>query len=70
MDTVTGESGMEFGGMTPIGFSGDWPLLVDAAVVDIPYALIGSGSHRGKLIVPGKLMAGLPGAVVLEGLGA
>ncbi len=68
--TATGESGMEFGGITPIGLPAGWPLLLDAAVADIPYALIGSGSRRGKLIVPGKLLAGLPGAVVLEGLGA
>ncbi|MET7902817.1 YbaK/EbsC family protein [Streptomyces sp. NPDC005355] len=69
IETATGESGMEFGGITPIGLPADWPLLLDAAVADIPYALIGSGSRRGKLIVPGKLLAGLPGAVVLEGLG-
>ncbi|QKV91228.1 hypothetical protein HUT19_05295 [Streptomyces sp. NA02950] len=69
IETATGESGMEFGGITPIGLPEGWPLLVDAAVADSPYALIGSGSRRGKLIVPGKLLAGLPGAVVLEGLG-
>ena len=70
MDTATGESGMEFGGITPIGLPDGWPLLLDAAVADIPYALIGSGSRRGKLIVPGKVLAGLPGAAVLEGLAA
>ncbi|MFF7651513.1 YbaK/EbsC family protein [Streptomyces sp. NPDC007983] len=69
IETATGESGMEFGGITPIGLPDGWPLLLDAAVADIPYALIGSGSRRGKLIVPGKVLAGLPGAVVLEGLG-
>ncbi|MGW0736786.1 YbaK/EbsC family protein [Streptomyces sp. NPDC002851] len=69
MDTATGETGMEYGGITPIGLPADWPLLVDAAVVDTPYVLIGSGRRRGKLIVPGKTFAELPGAVVLEGLG-
>ncbi|MEU9124556.1 YbaK/EbsC family protein [Streptomyces sp. NPDC048506] len=69
MDTAVGESGMEYGGITPIGLPADWPLLVDAAVADTPYALIGSGSRRGKLIVPGKALAELPGATVLEGLG-
>ncbi|WKX73877.1 YbaK/EbsC family protein [Streptomyces sp. XD-27] len=68
MDTAIGATGMEFGGITPIGLPADWPLLVDAAVADAPYALIGSGSRRGKLIVPGKALAGLPGATVLEGL--
>ncbi|MFE7288547.1 YbaK/EbsC family protein [Streptomyces noursei] len=69
MDTAVGDSGMEYGGITPIGLPAAWPLLVDAAVADSPYALIGSGSRRGKLIVPGKALAELPGAAVLEGLG-
>ncbi|WP_327358110.1 YbaK/EbsC family protein [Streptomyces sp. NBC_01304] len=69
MDLATGETGMEYGGITPIGLPAEWPLLVDAAVVDSPYVLIGSGRRRGKLIVPGKLFAELPGAVVLDGLG-
>ncbi|MEU6663936.1 YbaK/EbsC family protein [Streptomyces sp. NPDC046821] len=68
-DTATGATGMEYGGITPIGLPADWPLLVDAAVVDLPHVLIGSGTRRGKLIVPGKAFLDLPGAVVLEGLG-
>ncbi|MEV1021878.1 YbaK/EbsC family protein [Streptomyces sp. NPDC050264] len=69
MDTAIRETGMEYGGITPIGLPADWPVLVDAAVADLPYVLIGSGARRGKLIVPGKALAELPGAVVLDGLG-
>ncbi|MET7275932.1 YbaK/EbsC family protein [Streptomyces flaveolus] len=69
MDTATGETGMEYGGITPVGLPADWPVLVDPAVVDLPYVLVGSGRRRGKLLVPGKALAELPGAVVLEGLG-
>ncbi|MBV7699412.1 YbaK/EbsC family protein [Streptomyces sp. TRM70350] len=69
MDTATGETGMEYGGITPIGLPEGWPVLVDSAVVDLPYVLVGSGRRRGKLLVPGKAFAELPGAVVLEGLG-
>ncbi|MFC7921687.1 YbaK/EbsC family protein [Streptomyces cinereoruber] len=68
-DTATGESGMEYGGITPVGLPADWPLLVDAAVADTPWVLVGSGRRRGKLILPGKALGQLPGAVVLEGLG-
>ncbi|MFF3991172.1 YbaK/EbsC family protein [Streptomyces sp. NPDC001797] len=68
-DTATGATGMEYGGITPIGLPCDWPLLVDPAVVDLPYVLVGSGRRRGKLLVPGKAFAELPGAVVLAGLG-
>lgn len=69
MDTATGETGMEYGGITPIGLPRDWPLLVDSAVVDLPWVLVGSGRRRGKLLVPGKAFAQIPGAVVLDGLG-
>ncbi|WP_329128896.1 hypothetical protein OG552_01600 [Streptomyces sp. NBC_01476] len=69
MDLAVSETGMEYGGITPVGLPAGWPLLIDAAVVDTPYVVIGSGARRGKLIVPGKALAGLPGAVVLAGLG-
>ncbi|MFI1071070.1 YbaK/EbsC family protein [Streptomyces puniciscabiei] len=69
METATGETGMEYGGITPVGLPAGWPVLIDSAVVDLPYVLVGSGRRRGKLLVPGKALADLPGAVVLEGLG-
>ncbi|MFF8867374.1 YbaK/EbsC family protein [Streptomyces sp. NPDC015139] len=69
METATGETGMEYGGITPLGLPTGWPVLVDSAVVDLPYVLVGSGRRRGKLLIPGKALAELPGALVLEGLG-
>ncbi|MFF3751960.1 YbaK/EbsC family protein [Streptomyces sp. NPDC002018] len=69
MDTAVGETGMEYGGITPIGLPASWPLLIDSAVLDTEWVLIGSGRRRGKLIVPGKSLAALPGAAVLDGLG-
>ncbi|MEU7135728.1 YbaK/EbsC family protein [Streptomyces sp. NPDC046261] len=70
MDTALAATGMEYGGITPIGLPAGWPVLVDAAVADSPHLIVGSGSRRGKLIVPGKALAELPGAVVLPGLGS
>jgi prolyl-tRNA editing enzyme YbaK/EbsC (Cys-tRNA(Pro) deacylase) len=69
-ETATAETGMEYGGITPIGLPEGWPILVDARVADAPYLVVGSGRRRGKLIVPGKALAELPGAMVLDGLGA
>jgi len=69
MDTAVGETGMEYGGITPVGLPAHWPVLIDPAVAATPYLVIGSGARRGKLIVPGKTLAALPGAVLLEGLG-
>ncbi|MFC5665844.1 YbaK/EbsC family protein [Kitasatospora misakiensis] len=68
MDTAVEATGMEYGGITPVGLPADWPLLVDAAVAAVPFVLVGSGRRRGKLILPGRVAAALPGAVVLPDL--
>ncbi|MEY9872050.1 prolyl-tRNA editing enzyme YbaK/EbsC (Cys-tRNA(Pro) deacylase) [Streptacidiphilus sp. MAP12-33] len=68
METAVAETGMEYGGITPVGLPATWPLLVDAAVAEQPYVLVGSGRRRGKLIVPGAAFASLPGAEVIPGL--
>jgi len=68
MDRATAESEMEYGGITPVGLPGEWRLLLDARVVDIEVAIIGSGVRRSKLLLPGRLLAELPGAEVVEGL--
>jgi len=63
------QTGMEYGGITPIGLPPGWPVLIDAAVAAAPRVVIGSGVRRSKLTVPGTVLAGLPGAEVLDGLG-
>ncbi|WP_406201365.1 YbaK/EbsC family protein [Kitasatospora sp. NBC_01560] len=65
MDTAVAETGMEYGGITPLGLPAGWPLLIDAAVAATPHVLVGSGRRRGKLILPGHVLAGLPGAEVV-----
>ena len=64
MDAAVEVTGMEYGGITPIGLSTDWPILVDVAVADLPLAIIGSGVRRSKLALPGSALAALPGAAV------
>ncbi|MER5639159.1 YbaK/EbsC family protein [Kitasatospora sp. NPDC002227] len=68
METAVELTGMEYGGITPVGLPGGWPLLIDEAVAAAPYVLVGSGRRRGKLILPGRALAQLPGAEVLPGL--
>jgi prolyl-tRNA editing enzyme YbaK/EbsC (Cys-tRNA(Pro) deacylase) len=68
MDAAVAETGMEYGGITPVGLPPGWPVLVDAVVADTPTVVIGSGVRRSKLILPGKLLASLPGAKVIDGL--
>lgn len=69
MDVAVAETGMEYGGITPLGLPPGWPILVDGAVAAAPEAVVGSGLRRSKLLLPGEVLAGLPGAVVLPGLG-
>lgn len=69
MDAAVAETGMEYGGITPIGLPAGWPLLVDGAVAAADRVVVGSGVRRSKLLVPGRLLGRLPGAEVLDGLG-
>jgi prolyl-tRNA editing enzyme YbaK/EbsC (Cys-tRNA(Pro) deacylase) len=69
MDTAVAETGMEYGGITPVGLPDSWPVLVDSAVVATPYVIIGSGIRGSKLLVPGKALAELPRAEIVDGLG-
>jgi len=69
MDDAVARTGMEYGGLTPVGLPASWPLLVDTAVVVAPAVVIGSGVRRSKLALPGALAATLPGAEVIDGLG-
>jgi prolyl-tRNA editing enzyme YbaK/EbsC (Cys-tRNA(Pro) deacylase) len=69
MERAVAESGMEYGGITPIGLPAAWRVLVDAAVLTVPAAMIGSGVRRSKIILPGSALGDLPGAEVVEGLG-
>ena len=62
-------TGMEYGGITPIGLPAGWPVLVDPAVVAAPQVVVGSGLRRSKLVLPGSAVAYLPGVEVLAGLG-
>jgi prolyl-tRNA editing enzyme YbaK/EbsC (Cys-tRNA(Pro) deacylase) len=68
MDRAVEESGMEYGGITPVGLPDSWRLLVDSRVLDIEVAVIGSGVRRSKLLLPGRLAGALPGAEVIAGL--
>ncbi|WP_166356106.1 YbaK/EbsC family protein [Phytoactinopolyspora limicola] len=69
MDEAVIATGMEYGGITPLGLPDGWPILVDPAVATLPSAVIGSGLRRSKLTIPGSQLAAWPGAEVVEGLG-
>ncbi len=70
MERAVALTGMEYGGITPIGLPADWPVLVDRRVVETDVIVLGSGVRRSKILLPGALLAGLPGVVVIDGLAA
>ncbi|MEO6019206.1 MAG: YbaK/EbsC family protein [Knoellia sp.] len=65
-DDAVSLTGMEFGGITPIGLPAEWPVLIDAAVVAAGPVVIGSGVRHSKILVDGAALAQLPMAEVLE----
>ena len=69
MEQAVAQTGMEYGAITPIGLPSDWSILIDKAVADSNYVIIGSGIRKSKLAVPGSFLASLPNVQVLDGLG-
>ncbi len=68
VERATAETGMEYGGITPLGLPEGFRVLIDARVRDGGPALLGSGLRRSKLLVPGELLARAPGVETVEGL--
>jgi prolyl-tRNA editing enzyme YbaK/EbsC (Cys-tRNA(Pro) deacylase) len=66
MDSAVTLTGMEYGGITPVGLPDDWPLLVDVNVMDQPRVIIGSGIRGSKLLAATEVLASLPNAEVLD----
>lgn len=69
MERAVAESGMEYGGITPVGLPEAWRLLVDERLLAEPVVILGSGVRRSKLLLPGSALAALPGAEVVPDLG-
>jgi prolyl-tRNA editing enzyme YbaK/EbsC (Cys-tRNA(Pro) deacylase) len=69
VDDAVAQTGMDYGGITPVGLPGGWPVLVDRSAAAAPQVVIGSGLRRSKLVLPGQVLARLPGVTVIDGLG-
>lgn len=65
MDAAVSLTGMEYGGITPVGLPDDWPILVDRNVIDEDRVIIGSGIRGSKLLAATEVLASLPNAEVL-----
>ncbi|MFC0550084.1 YbaK/EbsC family protein [Planotetraspora thailandica] len=64
-DDAVALTGMEYGGITPIGLPSDWPVLVDENVTRRDFVVIGSGVRSSKLALSGRALAEVTGAEVI-----
>jgi prolyl-tRNA editing enzyme YbaK/EbsC (Cys-tRNA(Pro) deacylase) len=65
MTDAVRETGMEYGGITPIGLPPTWPILVDEAVAGLGMIVVGSGIRGSKIAMPGVAAANLPNAEIM-----
>ncbi len=64
------QTGMEYGGITPIGLPPEWPIYVDEAVTTAGTVIVGSGIRGSKILVDGADLGRWPGVIVVSGLAA
>lgn len=69
METAVADSGMEYGGITPLGLGERYRVLLDADLATDETVIIGSGIRGSKLVLPGAALALLADAEIVEGLG-
>jgi prolyl-tRNA editing enzyme YbaK/EbsC (Cys-tRNA(Pro) deacylase) len=65
-EDAVARTGMEYGGITPLGLPEDWPVLVDTEVARRPEVVIGSGIRGSKLALAGEALARLKSAEVIS----
>jgi prolyl-tRNA editing enzyme YbaK/EbsC (Cys-tRNA(Pro) deacylase) len=66
MATAVSQTGMAYGGITPIGLPPSWPILIDQQVAGCPWIVIGSGIRGSKIAIRGGDVANLPSVRVLS----
>jgi prolyl-tRNA editing enzyme YbaK/EbsC (Cys-tRNA(Pro) deacylase) len=59
-------TGMQQGGITPVGLPPDWPILVDRGVAAAGAVVVGAGVRGAKLLLDGAALAELPNAEVID----
>jgi prolyl-tRNA editing enzyme YbaK/EbsC (Cys-tRNA(Pro) deacylase) len=68
MEQAVELTGMEYGGITPIGLPAGWPIFVDSRVIDEPAVIIGAGIRRSKILLPGRLLERVPAVQIVDAL--
>ena len=61
-------TGMEIGGVTPVGLPDDLPIWIDNLVMEAPKVIIGAGSRDAKIYLAPENLLRFPNTHVVEGL--
>ena len=61
-------TGMEIGGVTPIGLPSGLPVWVDGRIAGLEYIILGGGNRASKLKIPPALLLALPGVNLVDDL--
>ena len=61
-------TGMEIGGVTPIGLPPGLPVWVEASVMTLDYIILGGGKRTSKLKVPPAIFDHITDCEIIEGL--
>lgn len=67
-EETTALTGMLVGGVTVFGLPADWPVWIDARVLDRDEVILGAGGRAAKVRTPPASLLRLPQAEVVEGL--
>ena len=61
-------TGMEIGGVSPVGLPDDLPIWIDNLVMEAPKVIIGAGSRNAKIYLAPENLLKFPNTHVVEGL--
>lgn len=61
-------TGMDLGGVTPIGLPEDLPLWVDQRVMEPDFVILGGGNRHSKIKVAPAIFSEIPNCSIIEGL--
>ena len=61
-------TGMEIGGVTPVGLPEDLPVWIDSLVMEAPKVIIGAGSRSAKIYLSPDNLLRFPNTHIVDGL--
>jgi prolyl-tRNA editing enzyme YbaK/EbsC (Cys-tRNA(Pro) deacylase) len=63
------QTGMELGGVTPLGLPAQIELWVDQRIAELDYVILGAGTRAAKIKVSPQIFLTTPNTAFVEGLG-